>query len=230
MRYLICFFDSSLQLAPRELASHPQVAKSALIRGKKPCEILLERSKHHKAILKLRNSEKAGRPDILHTCLNIVSDSPAYKTGLLDVLIHTIENKWILFHEKIRFPVTYDNFVGLMEKTLSEEKIIDPKGRVLMEVVPKNDALKTLALFPNRVMLTETGKKVEIGDYVSRISASRKPTCFFIGAYPKGAPSREVMGMVDEKVAVYDAVLAAWTVTAWLTYEIFKHHLTNEYP
>ncbi len=28
--------------------------------------------------------------------------------------------------------------------------------------------------------------------------------------------------MTGEKVSVYDEVLAAWTVTAWLTYEIFR--------
>ncbi|MEM2570995.1 MAG: 16S rRNA methyltransferase, partial [Thermoproteota archaeon] len=60
MKYLICFFDSSMQLVPREIASHPQVVKNALRKGKKPFETMLERSKHHKAILMLKNSEKRG--------------------------------------------------------------------------------------------------------------------------------------------------------------------------
>ncbi|MBO3768966.1 MAG: 16S rRNA methyltransferase [Thermoproteota archaeon] len=223
MKYLICFFDSSMQLVPREIASHPQVVKNALRKGKKPFETMLERSKHHKAILMLKNSEKRGRPDILHTCLNIVSDSPVYKKGLMDIIVHTIEGKWIIFHDKIRFPVTYDNFIGLMEKLLVDGKIVDPSGRVLMEVVSKEQALKILEPFTHRTMLSESGVKVEIEEYVNRIVKMERPTCFFIGAYPRGRPSGEILEMVDEEISIYDGVLTAWTVTAWLTYEFFKH-------
>jgi len=223
MRLLICFFDSSIQLVPREIASHPQVVKNALKRGKKPLETMLERSKHHKAILRLKDCEKRGRPDILHTCLKIVSDSPVYRMGFVDVIIHTIEGKWIVFRDRIRIPVTYDNFIGLMEKLLADDKILDPSGRVLMEVVPKEYALKILEGFPRKTMLSETGIRVEIGDYVEKIVSAKKPTCFFIGTYPKGRPSREIVEMVSEEISVYDEVLTAWTVTAWLTYEFFKH-------
>ncbi|MEM1558072.1 MAG: hypothetical protein QXR44_02360 [Thermoproteota archaeon] len=225
MKYLICFFDSSMQLVPREIASHSQVVKNALRKGKKPYETMLERSKHHKAILMLKNSEKRGRPDILHTCLNIVSDSPVYKKGLMDVIVHTIENKWVIFHDRIRIPVTYDNFIGLMEKLLIDDRITDSSGKVLIEVVPKERALKILEPFTHRIMLSESGAKVEMGEYVERIIRMKRPTCFFIGAYPKGRPSREILEMVIEEVSVYDEVLTAWTVTAWLTYELFKHEI-----
>jgi len=139
MKSLICFFDSSLELVPKELANHPQVVKNAAKKGKKPMQTMLERSIHHKAILKLENSEKKGRPDILHTCLKIVSDSPVYRAGKLRVLVHTIGGKWIVPREKVRFPVTYGNFIGLMEKLLSTGRILDPGGRILMETVAKKD-------------------------------------------------------------------------------------------
>jgi len=223
MKYLICFFDSSIQLIPREIASHPQVVKNALKKGKKPYETLLERSKHHKAILKLENSEKKGRPDILHTCLKIVSDSPVYKMRLLDIIVHTLEGKWIVFRDRIRFPVTYDNFVGLMEKLLIDGKITDPSGRGLIEMVSKEHALKILENFPHKTMLSETGIRIEMEDYVKRVIKMGKPVCFFIGAYPRGEPSREIVEIVNEKVSIYEETLTAWTVTAWLTYEFFKH-------
>ncbi|MEM3712023.1 MAG: hypothetical protein QXR97_00565 [Thermoproteota archaeon] len=223
MKYLICFFDASMQLVPREIASHPQAVKNALRKGKKPWETMLERSKHHKAILMLKNSEKRGRPDILHTCLNMVSDSPVYKRRLVEVIVHTIEDKWIIFHDRIRFPVTYDNFIGLMEKLLIDGKISDPSGRVLMEIVPKEQALKILEPFTHRTMLSESGVRVGIREYVERIVRMERPTCFFIGAYPKGRPSSEILEIVDEEISIYDGVLTAWTVTAWLTYELFNH-------
>lgn len=224
MKYLICFFDSSVELVPMKLASHPQAVKNAFKRGKKPIETMLERSSHHKAILRLKDGEKRGRPDILHTCLKIVSDSPVYKAGILWVIVHTLGGKWIVLNERVRFPVTYGNFIGLMEKLLSTGRILDPGGRVLMETVPKREALRILEGFPRIILFTHVGKRFEIGDYVRRVSAGGEPTCFLIGAYPKGRPSEEIWNMAAEKVSVYDEVLTAWTVTAWLTYEIFKLH------
>ncbi|MEM3958130.1 MAG: 16S rRNA methyltransferase [Thermoproteota archaeon] len=222
MKSLICFFDSSLELVPRELATHPQVVKNAAKRGKKPLETMLERSVHHKAILRLENSGKRGRPDILHTCLKIVSDSPVYRAGKLGLVVHTVDGKWIITRGRIRFPVTYGNFIGLMEKLLCEGRILDPDGKILMETTSKNDALKVLDAYPRRILFTHVGRRVEIRDYVKNVLEGDTPVCFLIGAYPKGRPSEEIWSMTGEKVSVYDGVLAAWTVTAWLTYEIFR--------
>lgn len=222
MKSLICFFDSSLELVPKELANHPQVVKNAAKKGKKPMQTMLERSIHHKAILTLENSEKKGRPDILHTCLKIVSDSPVYRAGKLRVLVHTIGGKWIIPMEKVRFPVTYGNFIGLMEKLLSTGRILDPSGRVLMETVAKKDVLRVLDEYSRKILFTHVGRRVEIRDYVKSIFEEGLPACFLIGAYPRGSPSGEIWSMTGEKVSVYDGVLAAWTVTAWLTYELFR--------
>lgn len=224
MKYLVCFFDSSTELVPRKLASHPQVVKNAFKRGKKPLETMLERSIHHKAILRLKNSEKKGRPDILHTCLKIISDSPVYKVGILRVIVHTLGGKWIVLNDRVRLPVTYGNFIGLMEKLLSTGRILDPGARVLMEVVSRDEALRILECYRRRILFTHVGKRVEMGDYVRRVSADGEPACFLIGAYPKGRPSEDIWNMASEKVSVYEGVLAAWTVTAWLTYEIFRLH------
>jgi rRNA small subunit pseudouridine methyltransferase Nep1 len=211
-----------MELVPRELVSHPQVVKNASKRGKKPWETMLERSRHHKAILRLKNGWKRGRPDILHTCLKIVSDSPVYRKGSLEVLVHTVGGKWIVFKDKIRIPVTYDNFIGLMEKLLLHGRILDSSGRVLMESVSKEDALRFLAGFPSKTLLTHVGKRVETGEYIRRVSATGEPVCFLIGAYPRGRPSEEIWSMTEEKISVYEDVLAAWTVTAWLTYEMLR--------
>ncbi|MBO3841513.1 MAG: 16S rRNA methyltransferase [Candidatus Brockarchaeota archaeon] len=224
MKSLICFFDSSLELVPREIAAHPQVVKNAVKKGKSPLETMLERSIHHKAILRLENSWKRGRPDILHTCLKIVSDSPVYRAGKLGVVVHTVAGKWIVPRERIRFPVTYGNFIGLMEKLLSKGRILGPGGRILMETVSKKDALRVLDEYPRRILFTHVGRMVEIRDYVKSVSEDGVPTCFLIGAYPRGRPSDEIWSMTGEKVSVYEGVLAAWTVAAWLTYEIFHLH------
>ncbi|MGQ9479132.1 MAG: 16S rRNA methyltransferase [Thermoproteota archaeon] len=227
MRYLICFFDSSLELVPPQYASHPQVVSNARKRGKKPYKTMLERSRHHRLLLKLENGEKRGRPDILHTCLKIVSDSPVYKRGLMDVLIHTVDNKWIVFKDRIRIPVTYDNFICLMEKLLWDGRILDPGGRLLMEVTSMESISKILAGFSRKILMTHAGRMVELREYVRSVSIEGEPVCFFIGAYPRGRPSEETWRIVDEKISVYKDVLTAWTVTAWLTYELFRLYASD---
>ncbi len=68
-------------------------------------ETVLGRSVHHKAILRLENSEKRGRPDILHTCLKIVSDSPVYRSETRRDSAHR-RRKMDYPEGRIRFPVT----------------------------------------------------------------------------------------------------------------------------
>ncbi|MCP8317603.1 MAG: 16S rRNA methyltransferase, partial [archaeon] len=55
--------ESALELIPHELWKHPSVVKHASSKGKKVSEILLDRSYHHSAMLRLKDSEKRGRPD-----------------------------------------------------------------------------------------------------------------------------------------------------------------------
>ena len=58
--------ESSLELVPPELQSHPSVASHAAKLGKKPSEILLDNSWHFAAMKGIQNEIKRGRPDIVH--------------------------------------------------------------------------------------------------------------------------------------------------------------------
>jgi rRNA small subunit pseudouridine methyltransferase Nep1 len=65
----ILFVETSLELVPRKIMRHPSVTRNAKREGKKPNEVLLDRSLHHHAMKSLDGAERRGRPDIIHFCL-----------------------------------------------------------------------------------------------------------------------------------------------------------------
>ncbi len=52
--------ESSLELVPKELTSHPSVISHAQKLGKKPSEILLDNSWHFAAMKEMKNEIKRG--------------------------------------------------------------------------------------------------------------------------------------------------------------------------
>jgi rRNA small subunit pseudouridine methyltransferase Nep1 len=58
--------ESALELVPEEIRSKQAVVNDSKRRGLDASEILLDRSFHHSAMTSLKDSEKRGRPDIVH--------------------------------------------------------------------------------------------------------------------------------------------------------------------
>ncbi|RLE91418.1 MAG: 16S rRNA methyltransferase, partial [Thermoprotei archaeon] len=58
MHLSIIFIDAALELVPKSLWSHPSVRATAARRGKKPGEILLDKSLHYHAMKRLPLSHK----------------------------------------------------------------------------------------------------------------------------------------------------------------------------
>ncbi|MDA8341294.1 MAG: 16S rRNA methyltransferase, partial [Actinomycetota bacterium] len=52
--------EAALELVPREVWRQPAVASDAKRRGKEPGGMLLDRSFHHSAMARMRDSEKRG--------------------------------------------------------------------------------------------------------------------------------------------------------------------------
>jgi rRNA small subunit pseudouridine methyltransferase Nep1 len=85
----ILFVETALELVPGSIVGHPSVVKNARRQGKRPEETLLDRSLHHRAMLRLPMAEKKGRPDIIHFCLLEALGSPLNRKGGLAVWAHT---------------------------------------------------------------------------------------------------------------------------------------------
>ncbi|RMF32242.1 MAG: ribosome biogenesis protein, partial [Candidatus Nitrosothermus koennekii] len=85
--------EAALELVPKELQNHRSVINHAKRLNRKPSEILLDRSYHHRAMLRLKDQWKRGRPDLVHISLLAVTSTPLYREGLIDLYLHTIADK-----------------------------------------------------------------------------------------------------------------------------------------
>jgi len=111
--------ESALELVPKEIRKQPAVSSDARRREKDSSEILLDRSFHHSAMAKLKDSEKRGRPDLVHGALLSVTGTPLYLEGKVRVYVHTYDDVVVEVLPKTRIPKSYLRFRGLMEQVLS---------------------------------------------------------------------------------------------------------------
>ena len=108
--------ESALELVPKEIRKQPAVVSDARRRQKDASEILLDRSFHHSAMAKLRDSEKRGRPDLVHVALLSVTGTPLYAEGRVKAFVHTYDGLVLEIAEKTRIPKNYLRFRGLWRR------------------------------------------------------------------------------------------------------------------
>ncbi|AGK61457.1 hypothetical protein Asulf_01474 [Archaeoglobus sulfaticallidus PM70-1] len=181
------FLESSLEVIPEEISSHPVIKKEERKRGKKASEIILDDSKHHIAMKSLPNREKRGRPDIVHFCLLSVLDSPISKKA--EIYVHTINDEVIKFENFVRLPRNYNRFVGLMEK-LFRDGVIESNGRVLIQILDIDfEGLIDKLSGRKFILFTEKGRK---------IMPDMRGSTIFIGAFPHGDFDAGIMEVLME--------------------------------
>jgi len=127
--------DTALETLPIKIFQHYSLKK---IRnsGKRPTDILLDRTLHHFAITSsnLEQGQKRARPDILHIILLTILATPLFKYNHLKVFIHTINNQVIKVGDNVRIPKSYSRFEGLMLDLIKNRKIISKDGVLLLEL------------------------------------------------------------------------------------------------
>lgn len=139
-RIFLAIAEASLETIPREIANHPSVINHARRLGRKPSEILLDRSYHHAAMKSLKFNWKRGRPDLVHFLLMEALATPLYHRGILKVYLHTTSDKVIDVAADLRIPKSYFRFEGLimdlfMNKVITASKK-EQEGEVSRAFVP----------------------------------------------------------------------------------------------
>lgn len=171
----LIFLESSIELVPKEISTQKSIVLDSKKRGKNPEKIILDDSKHHKAMRSLANREKRGRPDIIHCCLLLFLDSKASKD--FEIYIHTINDEIIWVSNKVRLPRNYNRFLGLMEDLFSKKKIV-ANGETLLEITDLR--LKDLTEKRKVFVFKEGEKNLEMLKELDNDSV----VC--IGAFPHG--------------------------------------------
>lgn len=223
---ILALAESALELVPKGIAKHPSVLRYAERREKKPTEVLLDSSFHHKAMLKLKDSWKRGRPDLVHFSLLEATSIPLYFKGLLKVYVHIYKGDVIEVGDGVRLPKSYHRFAGLMEQLLKEGVV--GGERPLLKVVCEGFIQLLESTRPtSTVGLSRKGKLVKPVAIAERLAGEERPLVV-IGAFPKGSFSKEIGSRLDEIYSISKYALESHVVVARILYEYEKVKLNNE--
>ena len=210
--------ESALELVPKEILRSPAAASDSRRRGVDASRILLDRSLHHSAMVKLRESEKRGRPDLVHAALLSVTGTPLYQDGSVKVFVHSNQDLVLELTEKTRIPKSYFRFRGLVEKLLferSDEGLVKAYGARIGELLRRT-------ISPDKVFgLSVQGRQASLEELAREVLAVKNP-CVIVGGFPHGHFSQETLAQVDELVRIHERPLEAHVVTSRVVYEIEK--------
>ncbi len=214
---IIVFAESAIERVPETLWSHPSVVKSARRVGKRPGQMLLDRSYHHAAMVKLENAEKRGRPDIIHFGLLESFGTPLNREGLLKVYVHTIDDHVMILDPETRLPKNYNRFIGLMEQ-LYETGRVPSSGRALIELKKKDFPSLIKELNATRVIaLTRVGEPKTLTEVAEKLSLEGRSVAV-VGGFSHGHFTERVLRAADELVSIDPDTLEASIVASRLIY------------
>lgn len=218
----IILVEAALETVPPEIQGHPSVRRDAKRRGKRPDEILLNRSLHHYAMDGLPEGKKRGRPDIVHVCLLEALGTPLNKEEGLRIWVHTHRGYAIEVSPEARPPRDCNRFNGLMEQLLVEGRVPPGEGEPLMSLkrMGLGDLLEEIGA-SRTVALTSHGEPSSLEE-VCRSLADETVSVVLIGAFPHGPMRDETLSLTNEAVSIYSEALEAWVVTSRLIYEYEK--------
>ena len=224
MSLTLVLVEAAMQQVPDSIRSHPQIKRYASKRRKAPEEVLLDRASHHSAMKQLPRAnhdllpEKMGRPDIVHTTLLQVLETPLNWENHLKVVIHTQDGHLISINPKIRLPKNYSRFVGLIEQLLVERKV-PLNGEPLLSIEDRSLKECVEMLDPSKIIgLTRIGKPELLRDVASSVAKVANPM-IFIGAFPRGHFSEDTQRLMHEAYCVDNQPLDAWIVAGRFIYD-----------
>lgn len=210
--------ESALETIPERLWGHPAIRSYARKRGKKPRQLILDRSYHHAAMKALPNNEKRGRPDIVHFVLLEALGSPLNREGLLQTYVHTLNDLIISVNPETRLPRNYNRFIGLMER-LFEDGRVPPSGRALLKLERKALPELVSEVKPDHTLaFSREGERRTLEEAFLRVSGLQK-LAVMIGGFPHGHFTKTTVQLANEVVCIDVETLEAWTVAARAIYE-----------
>ncbi|MEM0014436.1 MAG: 16S rRNA methyltransferase [Zestosphaera sp.] len=209
--------EASLEPVPREICMHPAVLKNARLRGKKPTEVLLDKSIHYHAMKDLPNAGKRGRPDIVHIVLLELLSSPLNIEGRLQVFIHTCGDYVIEVSSETHIPRNYNRFVGLMEQLFISGSTPPDSEKPLLRLYPSTitNLLRKLDV-PGAILLDEKGTPNSPRSVCREALNGGFPV--IIGGFPHGEFSDEVVANAVATYSIYHKPLDAWAVASILVH------------
>jgi len=211
--------EAALETVPRSIAKHSSVVKHASKIGKPVGEVLLDRSYHHGAMLKLKDAWRRGRPDLVHFALLEATSTPLYQKDMLRVYVHTVANKVIFLNENVRLPKSYFRFEDLMEELFKNRKVRS-NSDVLIELKDMDFCELVGKLRPRKIIgLSRVGVKSSAEEVSKMVNSD---TAIVVGGFPRGHFSNNVSRKINYTYSISDLALEAHVVIARILYECEK--------
>ncbi len=226
----IVLAESALEIIPKELRNNYLILNYLKRVGKSANEVLLDKSYHYNAMReeKIDGIWKRGRPDLVHISLMSILSTPLFQRNLVNVYVHTIDNKVIFFGKQVRIPKSFRRFEGLMIKLFQEKEIKenlkdDDRCRYLLKI-EKNmtfDNLLGKIIQPHKVIgFSSTGILKDLKTIVNEnIEIDNKKLAFIIGGFPSGQFSQNIRERFHMTYAITNEQLEAHVVISRLAYE-----------
>lgn len=207
-KVILILAESSLELIPPEIQSHPLILRDAERRGKEPRSILLDKARHYKAMRGLPKSEKRGRPDIVHMSMLAFQYSVLNMKGMGRMFVHTINDVVIRLRSDARIPKNYWNFVGLMEQLLNAGAV-PPWGEPLL-IAERKSLMELLRELGGRwIVLHEEGNRVDPLELGRALANS----VVVVGGFPHGDfEDKRILRDASSVFRISDMPLDAWQV------------------
>jgi rRNA small subunit pseudouridine methyltransferase Nep1 len=209
--------EAALELIPESLWRDPSVRSDEKRREMEPSQILLDRSVHHSAMLKLKDGFRRGRPDLVHLTLLSATSTPLHQDGKARIYIHTIDDVVLEFWEGTRPPKSYARFRSLMEKMLVERP---ESGLVNVRESTLPQLLKSIGT-DHTTGLSVQGAPVRL-DALAEDLVKQKNPAVVVGGFPKGHFLPRDLKAFDALARIDERSLDAHVVTARVIYEVEK--------
>jgi len=222
MSVKIVFFESALELIPESLRNHPQIRTEWKKNVKKKHRgILLDGGIHRPLIDSLEQSERRGRPDIIHHSLLNIVYSPLFRNQQIQVYIHTRDDLCLRIPSNWRVPVNYNRFCGLFSQLLLKRRV--PLSGDPILAIEHCSLAQLLARFKeSEIYLCEepTSTNKLISRELSDIQFSQS-AIFLIGGYQHGEISLNSLEMMKSNknlisIHLYKEIMPAWVIVAKL--------------
>jgi rRNA small subunit pseudouridine methyltransferase Nep1 len=210
--------ESALELVPDEIRRSPAVVNDAKRRERDPSKILLDRSIHHAAMVRLKEDYKRGRPDIVYVTLLSVTGTPLYEEGSVKVYVHTRGDAVLEIAEGTRLPKSYFRFRNLVEKHLSERS---DSELIRTHEMPIRELLRKVVKPDLVIGLSTQGETRALEELAGELVGKKYP-CVVIGGFPHGHFSERTLGELDGLVRIHRGALDAHVVASRLVYEVEK--------
>ena len=209
--------EAALELIPEPLWNDPSVRNDEKRRDLEAGGILLDRSVHHSAMLKLKDGYRRGRPDLVHLTLLSVTSTPLHQEGTARVYIHTIDDTVLEFGEGARPPKSYARFRNLMEKLLferPEDGLVGVRSSTLPQLLKGIGA-------DHSVGLSVQGAPLRLETLAGDLSAVKHPAVV-VGGFPRGHFLPRDLKAFDKLARIDERALDAHVVAARVIYEVEK--------